>query len=279
MVKKQLIIEKSLELFAEQGFEATSVQQITDRCGISKGAFYLSFKSKDELIMAIIDSFMMDVTVSIDQSVRGPGPSERKLYDFYCTAFRSLSKHTGFAKVFIMEQALPLNEELLSKINEYDARINRSILYLLDQLYEEARDIRYDLLICVKGFLQQYIGIYLHHGLAMNLEIFADSLVEKTNILARHMTKPFVTEEVFLKMVGADSQEGKQDGRDRLIGLIADKLPELEDPIEIESLHTLKQSLLQTEPSMAIVKGMLENLRNNLACKWVCYLIREYYRL
>lgn len=39
MQKKQLIMEKSLELFAKQGFEATSVQQITDYCGISKGAF------------------------------------------------------------------------------------------------------------------------------------------------------------------------------------------------------------------------------------------------
>ncbi len=43
-------MEKALELFSEQGFEATSVQQITERCGISKGAFYLSFKTKDELV-------------------------------------------------------------------------------------------------------------------------------------------------------------------------------------------------------------------------------------
>ena len=58
MLKKQLIMDKALELFAEQGFEATSVQQITERCGISKGAFYLSFKSKEELILALIDDFM-----------------------------------------------------------------------------------------------------------------------------------------------------------------------------------------------------------------------------
>ena len=61
MIKKQLIMEKALELFAEKGFEATSVQQITEHCGISKGAFYLSFKSKDELILALIDHFMMQV--------------------------------------------------------------------------------------------------------------------------------------------------------------------------------------------------------------------------
>ena len=43
MTKKQLIMEKAAELFAKQGFEATSVQQITDYCGISKVPFiYLS---------------------------------------------------------------------------------------------------------------------------------------------------------------------------------------------------------------------------------------------
>ena len=30
MSKKQLIMEKATELFANQGFEATSIQQITD---------------------------------------------------------------------------------------------------------------------------------------------------------------------------------------------------------------------------------------------------------
>ena len=39
-------MEKALELFARQGFEATSVQQITEHCGISKGAFYLSLNQK-----------------------------------------------------------------------------------------------------------------------------------------------------------------------------------------------------------------------------------------
>ena len=70
MSKKQLIMEKSLELFARQGFEATTVQQITEYCGISKGAFYLSFKSKDELILALIDHFMHEILSDIDYIVK-----------------------------------------------------------------------------------------------------------------------------------------------------------------------------------------------------------------
>ena len=52
-----MIIEKASELFAENGFGATSVQDITDACGISKGSFYLSFKSKDSLLFSIFEYF------------------------------------------------------------------------------------------------------------------------------------------------------------------------------------------------------------------------------
>lgn len=46
MLKKQLIMEKALELFSEQGFEATSVQQITERCGIFKRCILFILQNK-----------------------------------------------------------------------------------------------------------------------------------------------------------------------------------------------------------------------------------------
>lgn len=37
--KHKLIIDKSVELFAEKGYHATSVQEIAEKCGIAKGSF------------------------------------------------------------------------------------------------------------------------------------------------------------------------------------------------------------------------------------------------
>lgn len=96
MVKKQLIMDKAMELFAYQGFEATSIQQITECCGISKGAFYLSFKSKDELIMALIDRFMEDILVDIDYIVKTTN-DEELLYSFYYANFQSFQKHPKYS--------------------------------------------------------------------------------------------------------------------------------------------------------------------------------------
>ena len=49
----QRLLTVSTRLFAEQGFEITSVQQIVDAAGVTKGAMYHYFGSKDELLYEI----------------------------------------------------------------------------------------------------------------------------------------------------------------------------------------------------------------------------------
>jgi AcrR family transcriptional regulator len=48
----------SVELFAEHGYAQTSVQQIVDAAGVTKGALYHYFKSKDDLLFDIYDRLL-----------------------------------------------------------------------------------------------------------------------------------------------------------------------------------------------------------------------------
>jgi AcrR family transcriptional regulator len=45
----------ALELFAEHGASATSYQMIADAVGVTKGAIYHQFKTKDELVIAVAE--------------------------------------------------------------------------------------------------------------------------------------------------------------------------------------------------------------------------------
>lgn len=47
------ILEISLSLFNEKGYEKTTIQDIVNALGMSKGAIYHHFKSKDEIIEAL----------------------------------------------------------------------------------------------------------------------------------------------------------------------------------------------------------------------------------
>jgi AcrR family transcriptional regulator len=48
------ILEVARELFSEQGYEATSLREIAERLGITKAALYYHFKSKDEILRALL---------------------------------------------------------------------------------------------------------------------------------------------------------------------------------------------------------------------------------
>ncbi len=54
---KDRIIKESIRLFLRTGYNGTSIQNITDTLGITKGAFYWHFKSKDELLETIIEKY------------------------------------------------------------------------------------------------------------------------------------------------------------------------------------------------------------------------------
>jgi AcrR family transcriptional regulator len=54
-MQRALIREKANALFSKISFAKTSVADIAKACGLGKGTIYLYFKSKDEIILAIIE--------------------------------------------------------------------------------------------------------------------------------------------------------------------------------------------------------------------------------
>lgn len=60
LLSKNKILEASEALFAEKGFDATTMQDIMARSGLSKGAIYHHFKSKEEIMQALGDKMFFD---------------------------------------------------------------------------------------------------------------------------------------------------------------------------------------------------------------------------
>ena len=276
-MKKQLIIEKALELFAEQGIEATSVQQITERCGISKGAFYLSFKSKDELILSLIDSFMTQITAEIDHTVSTTEDKKELPYQYYLKNLEIFTKYASFTKLFMNEQTHSNHHDLLLKLEYYDHMISQSILKMLDRIYgDDIAMVRYDLLVCIKIFTPSFCFMHFRYCLPVDMERLARSLAEKTDILAAQMTKPyFKGDEIYFDELQLTENLTKEELAD-LTEFAAEKVS---DEMVKDSLGILKDNILSSDPRMAIVKGMLENIKNHPECKVVYSKVRRHFHL
>ena len=55
---KQAILEAALELFSVQGFEATSISQITNAVGIRKASLYSHFENKQAILDALVQEVL-----------------------------------------------------------------------------------------------------------------------------------------------------------------------------------------------------------------------------
>lgn len=56
--RTQQILEAAVNAFVKLGIANTRMEDIAQEAGLSKGTIYLYFKSKEELIFAILDSFL-----------------------------------------------------------------------------------------------------------------------------------------------------------------------------------------------------------------------------
>ena len=66
------IQEIALELFAEQGYEQTSLREIADRLGVTKAALYYHFKSKEEIVTATVEDFLVDIDALVAWAEQQP---------------------------------------------------------------------------------------------------------------------------------------------------------------------------------------------------------------
>ncbi|MDT7695335.1 MAG: hypothetical protein QOI75_4702, partial [Pseudonocardiales bacterium] len=49
------LLDAALDTFAETGFHAATIEQICERAGFTRGAFYSNFATKDELFYALFE--------------------------------------------------------------------------------------------------------------------------------------------------------------------------------------------------------------------------------
>ena len=74
--KRQAILENAYQLFRAQGFDGTSMADITTRVGGSKATLYSHFLSKEELfvecMMAALENYMGDTLKYLDASRQDP---------------------------------------------------------------------------------------------------------------------------------------------------------------------------------------------------------------
>ena len=97
--RQHQIMEAAMELFAEQGYQNTSVNQIATKCKISKGLMYNYFGSKEELLQKIIYGILDHFLEMFDMDKDGILTKE-ELIKFINMSFDMIEKEVSFWKLY-----------------------------------------------------------------------------------------------------------------------------------------------------------------------------------
>ncbi|MET9473991.1 TetR/AcrR family transcriptional regulator [Streptomyces sp. NPDC002917] len=75
---RQRIQDVALELFAEQGYEKTSLREISEKLDVTKAALYYHFKTKEDILVSIFDDLNRPVEKLIAWGKEQPRTLETK---------------------------------------------------------------------------------------------------------------------------------------------------------------------------------------------------------
>jgi AcrR family transcriptional regulator len=76
---RRRLLEAAGQLFARHGFDGTSVDDVAEAAGFSKGAVYYNFESKDELFEALVQENIGGLVTSLERALGDARTIEEKL--------------------------------------------------------------------------------------------------------------------------------------------------------------------------------------------------------
>ena len=123
--RRSEIIQAALALFEQNGFDATSVEESTAKAKISKGLAYHYFKSKDEILVAIIRLRLAELNLADDE------------FQLYLKLYERLKPSLRRPDLVIYLQAQPdiLIDRVRRRGVEAERRISESYLQRVAEHY------------------------------------------------------------------------------------------------------------------------------------------------
>ncbi|NHN33079.1 TetR/AcrR family transcriptional regulator [Paenibacillus agricola] len=181
--KKELLVQAAIKLFGERDYHSTSVQDIVSLAGVSKGAFYQQFQSKEELLVFIFNhNYYEKVRNELHMVTQNQllSPTERimKGIEIQCQIvlenkdfLAMMIKGVAFTEKTISEA---MTRETISYVHWFRERI--------EEQYGSDSDIKphsMDLASILAGSLKEFFFYHIFCDYAVNPVVLSQYLIER----------------------------------------------------------------------------------------------------
>lgn len=122
------LVEAAVRLITRHGFAGTSLQMIADELGFTKAAIYYHFRTREQLLSAVVEPFLTQLQTVIEDAERQRSASARA--DRMVRGYVELAVHNR-ALVSVLASDPSVNEALRNR-PEWDGVITRQMALLAD---------------------------------------------------------------------------------------------------------------------------------------------------
>lgn len=130
MDMKGKIKQQSILLFEKKGFSETSIQDIVESLGVTKGTFYYYFKSKEQLLMAIHLGYIDDLLGRQEEILKLDIMSRLKLEKIIQLLIQDIEQYGPSGRVFFREMR-HLTEENADEVKSKREQFRKNIEQLI----------------------------------------------------------------------------------------------------------------------------------------------------
>ena len=100
---KRRIFNTALKLFAEKGYDSTSIEEITAVSGVAKGTLYYHFSNKEEILDLLLTEGMKLLSNSIEIKIKNCSTATEKIQQLILLQIKVIVKYENLINIVLTQ--------------------------------------------------------------------------------------------------------------------------------------------------------------------------------
>lgn len=272
--KKKHVLSCGVRLFARKGYHKTSIEEIAKEAGISKGAFYLYFSSKESFVVAAFTMFQTEINEQIEQVQLEPLAPRESLSKQMTYIISHLYTYKDFLLMYIQED-ISIGEETLELVQQMK---QSNVQWLYEQLHnvygKNVEKIIYDVIVMFEGMFAGYMRWAIIEQAHIDYDEIGPFIVERLDDIVEAMvakdSAPLLKELPKISHIQG-SEWWDMDLKETIQTLKMMDIPEDANKEEVvDVLEILENELYKEHVQPAIIRGLLTQLRTFNEYETIC---------
>ena len=185
--RQQEIIDCSIEIISSKGIQGLTIKNISKEIGFSEPAIYRHFRSKTEIILAILDNFKVMADFLSEAMENLEDSAIEKINFMFSKMMEMFSEQPSLVSVIFSEEIFKNEESLKEKIREILNLHQKTVERILEKGQKE-NNVRKDidkesLALIMMGSLRLLVKRWDLNDYNFNIKEEGEKLIQSLNII------------------------------------------------------------------------------------------------